>query len=156
MRTDFIRMPKKRKSWEHIFFLKSILVGSIVVFLFYNSWIGIIFVIPWIPFCYKREKRNYQRKEQEKLKKEFREVIKLITRGLELGHSLEHCIEEAEIEYRELVNGKQTLMSQFLRSFTKKLQMNLSMQEILEEFAEQSQLEEAENFAEVVATAKKT
>ena len=155
-----MRRRKKRigkgKPWQRSFLLKSILIAGVFVFLFYNSWVGILFFLPCIPICYRREQSAYEKKEQELLRKEFKEVVSLITRGLELGHSFEHCIEEAEIEYCELVDGKETGMSEYLHSFTKKIQMNLSIQEILEEFAEQSRLEEVENFAEVVKTARKT
>ena len=136
--------------------LKGILSGGVLVFLFYDSFIGIPFLLPYLPVYYKREREKQQEKEKQELKKEFEQVIKLITKGLEIGYSLEHCIESAKVEYEEMLSNQTSPMIRELETFVKKLQMNVPVQQIFEEFAMESQIEEVKNFAQIIEIARKT
>ena len=152
----FLKKKRAIKRWEIIACLKGIGIGVLLAFLVYDSLLGVLLLLPYAPVYYKREKKKQEKKRMEALKMEFSQVIKLITRGLELGHSLEHCMKEAKDEYGVIVEEKQTPMTKYLQSFTKKLEMNVSIQEVLQEFAKESRLEEAYHFADVVAIARQS
>ena len=90
------------------------------------------------------------------MRKEFEQIISLFRKGLELGYSLEHCVETATEEYERMVEEKDSFMLLYLRQFLKKMQMNIPIQQIFEQFAKESGLEEAESFAQIIDTARKT
>lgn len=135
---------------------KGILIGGIVIVLFYNSFLGIFVLLPCLPVYYKKEREIQRKKEKQLLKKEFEQVICLFTKGLEIGYSLEHCVETATMEYEQMVEKKDSPMLLYLKQFLKKMQMNLSIQQIFEQFASDSGLEEAESFAQIIDIARKT
>lgn len=148
---DFIGF--KKELW---ICLKGIVLGGILIVLFYQSVLGCFVLLPCLPVYYKREKRRYQQKEKEHLKKEFQQMIQLIVRGLEIGYSLEHCVENAANEYEKMIEKGSSPMLIYLNQFLKKMQMNVPIQKIFEQFALESELEEAESFAQIIETARKT
>ena len=152
----FFKRKRVIKRWEIIACLKGMGLGVLLAFLVYDSLLGVFLLLPYAPIYYKREKKKQEKKEMEALKVEFSQVIKLITRGLELGHSLEHCVKEAKDEYSVIVEERQTPMTKYLQSFTKKLEMNVSIQEVLQQFAKESKLVEEHHFADVVAIARQS
>lgn len=137
-------------------FLKGSLLGGVLIVLFYNSFIGCFVLLPCLPVYYKREKRLQKQAENQRLKKEFQQVIRLMTKGLEVGYSLEKCVETTAMEYEQMVEEKNSIMLSYLHIFTKKIQINIPIQQIFEEFAVDSGLDEAESFAQIIDTARKT
>ncbi|MBO8463339.1 MAG: hypothetical protein IAC13_05340 [Firmicutes bacterium] len=136
--------------------IKGAFIGGILIVLFYNSILGFFVLLPYLPVYYKREREGERKKEQQVLRKEFEQIISLFTKGLELGYSLEHCVETATEEYERMVEEKDSFMLLYLRQFLKKMQMNIPIQQIFEQFAKESGLEEAESFAQIIDTARKT
>lgn len=136
--------------------IKGAFIGGILIVLFYNSILGFFVLLPYLPVYYKREREGQRKKEQQVLRKEFEQIISLFTKGLELGYSLEHCVETATEEYERMVEEKDSFMLLYLRQFLKKMQMNIPIQQIFEQFAKESGLEEAESFAQIIDTARKT
>lgn len=135
---------------------KGMILGIILSILFYNSIFGIILLLPYLPIYYKNEKKQLEQRKQEQLKQEFEQFIKLITKGLELGYSLEKCVEVSKQEYEQMIGMKKTPMICQLDTFLRKLQMNIPIQQIFDDFGKESKLEEIENFAQIIDTARKT
>lgn len=140
--------------WRAI--LKEIMFGVIFAFLFYDSIWGVVLLAPYAPIYYKKEQKRRKRKKNEALKKEFQQVILLITKGLEIGYSLENCIKTAKIEYEDMVGNKKTPMVVELENWIKKLDMNVPIQQAFESFAEQTEIEEIKNIAQIIDIARKT
>lgn len=149
------RIPNLKK--QECFILgKGIVLGIVLSLLFYNSIFGVIVLLPYLPIYYKNEKKQLEQKKREQLKQEFEQFVKLITKGLELGYSLEKCVGVSKQEYEQMIGSKKTPMMEQLELFDRKLQMNIPIQQIFDDFGKESQLEEIENFAQIIETAKKT
>lgn len=149
------RIPKVDKE-QCLILGKGVVLGLILTFLFYNSIFGIILLLPYLPIYYTNEKKVLEKKKQEQLKQEFEQFIKLITKGLELGYSLEKCVEVSRVEYEQMIGKQKTPMMYQLDTFSRKLQMNIPIQQIFDDFGKESRLEEVENFAQIIDTARKT
>lgn len=94
-------------------------------------------------------------KEKRKMLEEFREMIGFISGALNAGYSLENAFWVAKKEMGILYGAKSILVS-YLERALRKLKMNTSLEQALLEFSEECQLEEAENFAQIVAIGKKS
>lgn len=151
-----IKQMQKIKKQQCFILGKGMILGIILSLLFYNSIFGVIILLPYLPIYYKNEKKQLEQKKRDQLKQEFEQFIKLITKGLELGYSLEKCVEVSKREYEQMIDMKKTPMIQQLEVFDRKLQMNIPIQQIFDDFGKESQLEEIENFAQIIDTARKT
>ena len=151
-----IKRIRNLKKQECLILGKGITLGIILSLLFYNSIFGVIILLPYLPFYYKNEKKQLEHRKREQLKQEFEQFIKLITKGLELGYSLEKCVGVSKQEYEQMIGSRKTPMVEQLEIFDRKLQMNIPIQQIFDDFSKESKLEEIENFAQIIETAKKT
>lgn len=156
MKKFYLSKRKKLHQQQIVILCKAVIIGCFLAMVFYNSLMGIFFLLPCLPVYIKREKKRLYQKRQQQLKEEFLEVLKLIIHGLEAGYSLEHCFEQAYVDYQKMVEDKKSMMLPELKEFQKKLQVNVSVNAIVKEFAVKSELQEAENFAQIIEIARKS
>ena len=131
------------------------LLDAGIAYLFYQNWIAFLCFLPFLKVFLKMTARAKKEKEKRKMLEEFREMIGFISGALNAGYSLENAFWVAKKELGILYGTKSILVS-YLERVLRKLKMNTSLEQALEEFARECQLEEAKNFAQVVAIGKKS
>lgn len=129
-------------------------VGTIS-YLFYNTWGGLL-AVPFGIFIFgKREKRAGKKRRKMELAKQFLEAIQVVSNALSSGYSMENAWIEAEKEMQQL-HGTKALMTCELHHMNHSLGLNESLEHLLEDFAQRSEVEDICNFSEVFSFAKKS
>ena len=132
-----------------------LLLDAGIAYLFYQNWIAFLCFLPFLKVFLKMTAMAKKEKEKRKMLEEFREMIGFISGALNAGYSLENAFWVAKKELGILYGTKSILVS-YLERVLRKLKMNTSLEQALKEFALECQLEEAKNFAQVVAIGKKS
>ena len=131
------------------------LLDAGIAYLFYQNWIAFLCFLPFLKVFLKMTAMAKKEKEKRKMLEEFREMIGFISGALNAGYSLENAFWVAKKELGILYGTKSILVS-YLERVLRKLKMNTSLEQALKECALECQLEEAKNFAQVVAIGKKS
>ena len=74
------------------------LLTAVVAYLFYASWLGIVFFPFFIWFFMKRQKKAGREQMQIQLAREFMDTLRSISAALLAGFSIENAWKEAEKE----------------------------------------------------------
>lgn len=135
--------------------VRAVVLDGVLAYLFYNTWIAVVVLLP-VSVLYLREWRAEScRKKEAEFRKQFRDGMQFIASSLKVGYSVENAIREAEKDLRPLYPENSRIREEFIQ-MVHKLDMNLTAEQVLKEFAKQVQQEDAENFVTVFATAKRT
>lgn len=144
---------RKREYAAAIF--RAMTLAGILAYLFYDSWIafpvlaplGAIYLYQWRKECC-REKENIFRVQ-------FRDAMQLLSSALRTGYSVENAIREAEKELRPMYPQTCRIRDEFER-MVHRLDMNMTAEQVLRDFARRVAQEDAQHFADVFSAAKRT
>lgn len=143
-------------TWERIRTLGQILAVLVLFsYFFYRSvWaMGPLLLLGVFYFKRLKEKKIYLR--QEKLLDQFRECIMNVAALLQAGYSLENAFLQ-EKEEMENIYGKESDIYAELAYIRRGLHINISIEDLLEDFAERSGIEDIVQFAQVVMITKRS
>lgn len=135
-----------------------LLTGSVfmamVSWLFYDSAIAWIFLMPFVLLSFKDKGRAACRKRKRRLEIEFREVILSVSSNLQAGYSVENAFQEA---YRDitLLYGRESVMAKELRLVFRKLGNNEQLESALANLADRSGVQDIRDFADIFQIAKR-
>ena len=135
--------------------LQGFVLVTVIAVLFYKSVIAVLLFSPgaWLYLKYQQKKLAKERKWQ--FVQQFRQGILGLSAALHAGYSVENAFEEA-LKDLKLMYEKDTDIVQEFGYITRQLSMNQTVENLLEELAERTGIEEVQNFAEVFHTAKRT
>ena len=145
------RLSKKEAA---IVILESIAISVLISKLFFDSFWGMtaspaILLIMW--------KKTIEQKLEERNKKvamEFQTMLKNVSSSLLAGFSLENAFVEAEKELKQMY-GEKSYMFLELQNINKKVGMNTPLEELLEDLAERTGMEDIYNFIDILSFAKR-
>jgi tight adherence protein B len=131
-----------------------IFIGSIG-FLFYNSWIAVLAGLPFLIFYYKSEYQKQLKRKTEELTNRFKEALLSVLSALKAGYSVENAFLEAyqDLNYRF---GSEDIMVKELLFINRQIKNNIPIENLMEEFANQSGSDDIRDFAHIFRIAKKT
>lgn len=155
--------PKKGFYQYYVFskkeFCSGIALGTGFLFVvsrtFYDSWYVWMFMTPFLYFYLEERARELQKKRKRELENAFREVILSVSSNLQAGFSVENSFLEAGKDI-ELLYGKEADMAFELQYMKQQLHTNQTMESILLNLAERTQVEDIREFAFVFQIAKRT
>lgn len=134
-----------------IYFIAVVMVG----YLFYDSiWFSVI-MIPFLFPYYKLVEKREAEKRLEKLKVEFKDALAALTASLHTGYAIENAFREAHAELL-LLYGEEALIVREFRYILKQMRVSRTVEEVVEEFAARSGLEDIQNFAQVFSMANRS
>lgn len=130
-------------------------LGGIIGYVFYSNLIG-TFIIMTYGFMYVKDKK----KELILLRKwelnlEFRDGLMSISSALNAGYSVENSFSEAIADLKLMYPPDALIIKEF-EKIAYLLYMNVTLEDILRDFAKRSDVDDISNFTEVLVTAKKT
>lgn len=133
----------------------SIGASLLVSELFYDSWYGIAGSVGVMLILARmmRQKRMDERKRQ--LTDEFLDAMQVVTNALLAGSSVENAWKDAQRELLVL-HGEQGLMYRELAKMNVGIGMNQTLEELLEDFAARSGIEEIQSLSEIFSFAKRS
>ncbi|GKX67430.1 type II secretion system F family protein [Inconstantimicrobium mannanitabidum] len=132
-------------------------VVFICSYIFYNSviWAGIVSLIG-IGY-YKIKKKNIISKRKQKLLLQFKEALYIISSSLSAGKSVENAFVDAYDDLKTIFDfGKEDYILQELTYINRRIKINQTIEEALDDFATRSGLEDVVTFSSVFGACKST
>lgn len=130
-----------------------ILILAAVLYLFYESFLPVVFLIP-ISWIYVKEwLEDTAKKKEEEFRIQFRDSIQAMSSALKAGYSVENAIREVEREIAPLY-GHDTRIRREFKIMAGQLEMNAPAEQVLREFSGRVCQEDVESFVNVFAAAK--
>lgn len=130
-------------------------VITVIGYLFYNTiWFSVI-MIPFLFPYYKMVKKREEKKRLERLKVEFKDALTALTASLHTGYAIENAFREAYAELTLLHGGDALIVREF-DYMLKQMKVSRTVEEVVEEFAVRSGLEDIQNFSQVFSMANRS
>ena len=128
---------------------------GVVVYTFYNSIEIYLWMSPMSLLFPISQKKILREKRKRKLQIEFKEGISLLAASLRAGYAIENAMLTSSKEL-ELIYGKESMVSKEFIYMGQQIRINRSIEELMRSFGERSGLDDIENFANVLAIAKRS
>lgn len=134
---------------------QGIFMAAAVAYGFYRSMA--VFVILLIPACgylwiYKR---IWREKQLLCLEQQFKEAIRILAGSLNAGYSVENAIIAGCGELAQIYGTDGMIVREFVY-MREQMNMNRSVEQVIQDFADRSGLEEAERFSQIFQIAKRS
>lgn len=152
-RSNYDRYRFSLKEWGWLL-ARTGLILLAVGYLFYNSLLVFIFFIPALFLMYFREKKKQIARRRERLVEQFKDAIILLYSFVSTGSTLEQAFCRASGELLLSYRPEDDIVREF-EGIRRKLDMNVTIEACMEDFARRSRMEDIENFTQVVAIAKR-
>ena len=140
-------------------YLRALLQGSIIIFavsyLFYGTWICAILFSPYLIRYIRSWEKQTIKKRQHTFRLQFKEAIQSLSAGLNVGYSVENALREACKELRGMYRKDEIILRE-LTYMIRQLQMNVTAENALQEFAARTQDEDVQTFVTVFNLAKRS
>ena len=131
-----------------------ILYIGMITWLFFNHMLFALFLTPFLFFWMKQCRTRRERKKKEVLRKEFREMMLSVGNSLSAGYSIENSLKTAREDL--LMYRDDSMLAKELHLLINHLKMNEPVDKLFLDMAEQMDLEELYQFAQIVSIAKKS
>lgn len=136
-------------------FLITVGISGIISWLFYRSPYGMAGAIPLYMLVKKHLREYLLRRQRQQMLFQFREILQMTVAALKAGYAMENAFVEAWQEYVGLY-GSKTIIAQEFRNINHKVQLNMPLEQLLDDFAQRSGIEEIISFAQVFGFAKRS
>lgn len=144
------------KGHEYIWGLaKSTAVFGMMLYLFYESFLPAFLLFPLWLFYFKEWMEDTARKKEMEFRGQFRDSIQAMSAALKAGYSAENAIRETRRDILPMY-GKDTRIIKEYDRMVRQLGMNVTVGQVLREFANRVKQEDVENFVNVFSAAKKS
>ncbi len=146
------RGRKEREEGEAI--LLSLAAMGFLAYFFYRSPWAFPALTPVGIYCFRSIRKKRQERRREELTIQFRECILSAATALQAGYSAENAFLECEKDMK-LMYGENAAICRELEFIRRGLNINITLEELLREFAERSGCEEIQQFAQIFSLAKR-
>lgn len=133
---------------------KSILAVVTLAYLFYYSWIAVLILSPIGFFYYRMLYKEYLDKKYYEFQGQFKEMLQSLVTALNIGYSVENAIREVQKEMK-LLYGKDAAILRELSYIVRQLEMNITAEQALRDFAARVNMEDVTNFVTVFTMTKR-
>ena len=130
------------------------IVSVCISFLFYRSFLPMMFFLALFPLVLKPVKKKFIAKRKEMLSLQFCDGMSAYALAIGVGYSPENGISQALIEI-ERIHGKESLLAKEFALIKRKLSLGESIENCIVDFSKRSDIEEAKLMAGVFAIAKR-
>lgn len=114
-----------------------------------------ILIVLLYPLVIKERKKEIRHKRNLELQKQFGELLQMTAAALKSGYSIENAFVEARKDFVKLY-GEESLMGVEAKNLNQQTALNIPLEQILDDLAERSGLEEIQSFAQVLHFAKRS
>lgn len=137
-------------------FLYCVLGCGVVGFLFYNSLVASVILMPLSLPAYRHLNTIRKHRERLMIASQFRDLLISISTSLAMGRHMVEALRTGE-EAVSLIHGTQSHLSQRLSTILKRAEeSNTPIDSLLHELAENTDLEEMKSFVDIYAVSRKT
>ncbi|MDO4553944.1 MAG: type II secretion system F family protein [Lachnospiraceae bacterium] len=123
--------------------------------LFFQSWIGCVLLLPTLYWRIERRRERKKQQRLEELRMDFKEVILSMAASLHAGYSLEESIGLALEDLERLYPEERRPMMEELMWMMRNMEIRISVEQLFEELAYRSDLEEIKSYAVILSTVRR-
>ena len=134
---------------------KGILLIGIISYLFYGTWICTILFSPYLIWYIKSWEKQLVKKKQSKFRLQFKEAIQSLSAALNVGYSVENAMRETIKDLKGIYKKDDMILREF-SYMIRQLQMNVSVETVLQNFAQRTADEDVQTFVTVFNMAKRS
>lgn len=151
---DYKKYPFSMKEWLGML-VQGISLLFCICFLFYNSIILILVISPLLYVYYLYVKKRCIRRRKQALIRQFRDGILSVYSFVAAGATLERAFCQTEKDLLLCYQSEDDIVKEFQR-IQYRLQMNMTIESCIKDFADRTELEDIQNFSEVITIAKRS
>lgn len=146
-----------RWSWKEnlLWLLASLGAAGLISWLFYRSVYGMAGALPLLILTRRRVHRYLLASRRRKMLYQFGEMLQIISASLKAGYSMENAFAQAWEEFAKL-HGRKSLMAQEFRNISHRMKLNEPLEQLVEDLAQRSGVEEIVSFSQVFVFAKRS
>lgn len=137
-----------------IYFLEGEGIVLLISYLFYHRIAAVILLSPFIYFFIKEKKRTLKEERLNELNIQFKDGINSLSGALNAGYSIENAWKHALVEMKNIY-GEDALITKEIQDMVRQMQMNVTIESLLNNFALRTGLEDIKSFAQVFGAAKR-
>lgn len=126
-----------------------------ITYIFYRNLIaGSLTLIVFLNFFFKWIRKQNREKQVRHIRREFQEVVEILSNEFLTGHSAENAMHEAKRQL-SVMEGESAYMVKALKGMLVKISIGESAENVWSEFALSCELEEVKEFAKAFSLAKR-
>lgn len=126
----------------------------LTAYIFYHNLLAAIVLCPYLHFRLKAKSAELHKKQKSQLNMQFKDGMQSVAFSLNSGCSIENAFKEATVELN-LLYGEDSMIVKEFRRIAGRLERNENIEDILEDFAARSAVEDIQYFAAVFRYAKR-
>lgn len=134
--------------------MQTVLVMLFLAWFFYRSLWAALFMIPPGIIYFRRCAAKQCKKNRQELTAQFKECILAVANSLRTGYALENAFLESREDIRMLY-GEHSAMYQELELIRRGLILNITLEDLIGDLAERSNIEEIQQFSTILNIAKR-
>lgn len=158
-----MKYSKEKNYWQQDFrkvdYLKATLRGvlliSLVAYLFYGTILSAFLLMPYLFWYLKSWEKDILKRKQHTFRLQFKEAIQSISSALSVGYSVENAMREALADMKTIYKKEELILKE-LTFMVRQLQMNITAEEVFQEFANRTEDEDVQTFVTVFNMAKRS
>ena len=158
-----MKYKRKKNYWQQDIrkyeYLLALLQGSLLIslisYLFYSTWICAILFSPYLIWYIKSWEKQLVKKKQSKFRLQFKEAIQSLSAALNVGYSVENAMRETIKDLKGIYKKDDMILREF-SYMIRQLQMNVSVETVLQDFAQRTADEDVQTFVTVFNMAKRS
>ncbi len=158
-----MKYKRKKNYWQRDIrrreYLSAFLQGSLLLlavsYLFYGTWFCVILFSPYLFRYIKSWEKQTIKKRKQEFHIQFKEAIQSLSSGLNVGYSVENALREA-CKDLQMMYRKDDMIQRELSYMIRQIQMNVTAETALQDFAARTGDEEVLTFATVFNMAKRS
>lgn len=139
-------------------FLKILFMGivqlSATAYVFYHSFYAVFILCPYLYFHLKTKAEELNKEKKRVLNMQFKDGMQSVSFSLNSGYSIENSFREACAELG-LLYGEESVITKEFKRIVRRMEHNENIEDILEDFAKRSEIEDIQYFAAVFRYAKR-
>ncbi len=134
---------------------KGVLACGVLAYTFYRSWTAFLIMAPAALLFPIYERRRLRNKRKLCLAVQFKEAMMVLAGNLSSGFAVENALAVSREELG-LLYGADGLISREFSYMVQQIQVSRTVEQVLDDFARRSGLEDVKSFAEVFGVAKRS
>jgi tight adherence protein B len=135
--------------------VKGTALMATAAYLFYDTWTAGLLVLPALCYYLRAWQKDRCRVKEAEFREQFKESIQALASALNVGYSVENAVRETAKDIKPLFRKDTRIRKEFARMIHQ-LDMNQTVEQVLNEFADRVNQEDVRNFVTVFAAAKRT
>ena len=158
-----MRFKIKKNYWQQDIrrrdYLLATLVGILAIlmisYLFYGTCLCAILLSPYLIYFLKSWEKQWIEKRKNMFQLQFKEAVQALATALNVGYSVENAMREV-LKDLQVIYKKDELIIREFRYMVRQLDVNFTIEKVLQEFSERTKEEDVQTFVTIFVMAKRS